>query len=130
MRRVGILGGMGPQATILLMQKILDAVPATDDADAKPSQKKGEKKEKKKQEKEGAGAGAGGEKELAGGVKAKDTKAGTGPAAKKGDTVYMRYTGKLEDGSVFDSNAKGKPVSFFPLPVIREKKSLLSLVAW
>jgi aspartate racemase len=36
MRRVGILGGMGPQATILLMQKILDAVPATDDADHVP----------------------------------------------------------------------------------------------
>lgn len=36
MRRVGILGGMGPQATILLMQKILDAVAATDDADHIP----------------------------------------------------------------------------------------------
>jgi aspartate racemase len=36
MRRVGILGGMGPQATILLMQKVLDAVPATDDADHIP----------------------------------------------------------------------------------------------
>ena len=32
MRRVGILGGMGPQATILLMQKVLDAVDAADDA--------------------------------------------------------------------------------------------------
>lgn len=36
MRRVGILGGMGPQATILLMQKVLDATPATDDADHIP----------------------------------------------------------------------------------------------
>jgi aspartate racemase len=36
MRRVGILGGMGPQATILLMQKVIDAVPATDDADHVP----------------------------------------------------------------------------------------------
>lgn len=36
MRRVGILGGMGPQATILLMQKVLDAVPARDDADHIP----------------------------------------------------------------------------------------------
>ena len=36
MRRVGILGGMGPQATILLMQKVLDAVPALDDADHIP----------------------------------------------------------------------------------------------
>lgn len=36
MRRVGILGGMGPQATILLMQKVLDAVPAADDVDHIP----------------------------------------------------------------------------------------------
>ena len=36
MRRVGILGGMGPQATILLMQKVLAAVPAQDDADHIP----------------------------------------------------------------------------------------------
>lgn len=33
MKPVGILGGMGPEATILLMQKVLDAVPASDDAD-------------------------------------------------------------------------------------------------
>lgn len=36
MRRVGVLGGMGPQATILLMQKVLDVVPAMDDADHIP----------------------------------------------------------------------------------------------
>ena len=36
MRRVGILGGMGPEATILLMQKVLAAVPARDDADHVP----------------------------------------------------------------------------------------------
>lgn len=36
MRPVGILGGMGPQATILLMQKVLDATPARDDADHLP----------------------------------------------------------------------------------------------
>jgi aspartate racemase len=36
MRTVGIIGGMGPQATILLMQKLLDAVPAVDDADHVP----------------------------------------------------------------------------------------------
>ena len=36
MRQVGILGGMGPEATLLLMQKVLDAVPATDDADHVP----------------------------------------------------------------------------------------------
>ncbi|MES2916757.1 MAG: amino acid racemase [Pseudomonadota bacterium] len=36
MRRVGILGGMGPQATILLMQKIVDGVSAADDSDHIP----------------------------------------------------------------------------------------------
>lgn len=36
MRTVGILGGMGPEATILLMQKVLGAVSAKDDADHIP----------------------------------------------------------------------------------------------
>ena len=35
-RRVGILGGMGPEATILIMQKLLSCVQATDDADHIP----------------------------------------------------------------------------------------------
>lgn len=35
-RTVGILGGMGPEATVLLMQKVIAAVPATDDADHVP----------------------------------------------------------------------------------------------
>lgn len=36
MKAVGILGGMGPEATILLMQKVLWAVPAKDDTDHIP----------------------------------------------------------------------------------------------
>ncbi|QFT97344.1 Aspartate racemase [Roseovarius sp. THAF8] len=36
MKPVGILGGMGPEATILLMQKVLSAIPAQDDADHVP----------------------------------------------------------------------------------------------
>ncbi|MFN4129848.1 MAG: aspartate/glutamate racemase family protein [Paracoccaceae bacterium] len=36
MKTVGILGGMGPEATILLMQRLLRAVPARDDADHIP----------------------------------------------------------------------------------------------
>jgi len=36
MRRVGIIGGMGPEATILIMQKVLAGVRATDDADHVP----------------------------------------------------------------------------------------------
>ena len=35
-RRIGILGGMGPEATVLLMQKIISATPARDDADHVP----------------------------------------------------------------------------------------------
>ena len=35
-RRVGILGGMGPEATVLLMQKLLAGVSARDDADHIP----------------------------------------------------------------------------------------------
>jgi len=36
MKPVGILGGMGPEATILLMQKVMAAVPARDDSDHVP----------------------------------------------------------------------------------------------
>lgn len=36
MRRVGILGGMGPQATILIMQKVLTSIQAQGDADHIP----------------------------------------------------------------------------------------------
>lgn len=36
MRRIGILGGMGPEATILLMHKIVSATSAQDDADHIP----------------------------------------------------------------------------------------------
>jgi aspartate racemase len=35
-KTVGIIGGMGPEATVLLMQKLLAAVPARDDADHVP----------------------------------------------------------------------------------------------
>ena len=36
------------------------------------------------------------------GVKIDDKKLGTGPAAKRGNRVGMRYIGKLQDGKVFD----------------------------
>ena len=36
LRRIGILGGMGPQATVALMQRLIDAVPAADDRDHIP----------------------------------------------------------------------------------------------
>lgn len=47
------------------------------------------------------------------GVTLDDRKIGSGPAAKKGDRVSMRYIGKLDKTkAVFDSNKKGKPFSF------------------
>ncbi|KAF3919727.1 hypothetical protein ABW20_dc0107238 [Dactylellina cionopaga] len=46
------------------------------------------------------------------GVKIEDHKVGSGPEAKKGKKVSMRYIGKLTDGKVFDSNKKGKPFTF------------------
>ncbi|KAK4498237.1 hypothetical protein PRZ48_010894 [Zasmidium cellare] len=47
------------------------------------------------------------------GVTIDDKKLGSGPAAKSGDRVGMRYIGKLsKNGKVFDSNKKGKPFSF------------------
>ncbi|MEO3388673.1 amino acid racemase [Mesorhizobium sp. CAU 1741] len=36
LRKIGILGGMGPEATVLFMQKTLAAVPARDDVDHIP----------------------------------------------------------------------------------------------
>ncbi|KAG6886169.1 hypothetical protein C0993_000687 [Termitomyces sp. T159_Od127] len=68
---------------------------------------KGAPKEKEEKEKPKAV-----EKELAGGIKSLDAKVGTGPVAKKGNTVRVRYIGKLTNGKVFDKNVKGKPFSF------------------
>ncbi|KAF8210392.1 hypothetical protein K438DRAFT_1916811 [Mycena galopus ATCC 62051] len=89
----------------------------------KPDSEATDKKEKKKEKKEKKDAGKtdgekqpekkpAAEREVAGGVKIKDTKVGTGPAAKKGNTVSMRYIGKLQSGKIFDSNTKGKPFTF------------------
>ena len=34
------------------------------------------------------------------------------PAAKNGDTVRIHYTGKLEDGTMFDTSAQREPLEF------------------
>ncbi|KAI9850324.1 MAG: peptidylprolyl isomerase fpr4 [Thelocarpon superellum] len=47
------------------------------------------------------------------GVTVDDRKLGTGRAAKKGDTVSMRYIGKLQsNGQRFDANTGGEPFKF------------------
>ena len=53
---------------------------------------------KDKEEKAKAGLGV----KTVNGVKIDDKKLGSGPAAKKGDRVGMRYIGKLTNGQVFD----------------------------
>lgn len=35
-RKIGVIGGMGPEATLLFMQRVLDATPARDDGDHIP----------------------------------------------------------------------------------------------
>jgi len=85
------------------------AIPKEDSMKDTKEEKKEGKKEKKEKKKEGKAAGE--VKELDGGVKIKDLKVGSGPGARKGQSVRMRYIGKLTDGTVFDSNTKGKPVS-------------------
>ncbi|KAF7376243.1 Peptidylprolyl isomerase [Mycena sanguinolenta] len=80
------------------------------DLDDEARRRKKKKKEAEKTDGETKKAAA--EREVAGGVKIKDTKVGTGPAAKKGHTVSMRYIGKLQSGKIFDSNTKGKPFTF------------------
>lgn len=80
-----------------------EAVPAA--TPEKKDEKKKEKKEKAEKEKPKAET-----KTVAGGVKLVDNKTGTGPQAKTGDMVSMRYIGKLENGKIFDQNTKGKPV--------------------
>jgi FKBP-type peptidyl-prolyl cis-trans isomerase len=42
----------------------------------------------------------------------KDVVVGSGRAAKKGDNVRIEYTGRLEDGTVFDSNVGKAPFEF------------------
>jgi len=49
-------------------------------------------------------------KTIAGGIVVQDHSIGTGPMAKKGDTLKLRYVGKLTNGKEFDKNTHGKPV--------------------
>lgn len=120
-----------------------DAVPAPAVADA-DAQKKGEKKDKKAKKggesKEGdvkKEEGKGGDAkqkqadkaslhEFPSGLKVVDHKVGEGPQAKSGMKVSLRYIGKLENGNVFDSNTKGKPVRHLRYFYLRKTHVVLS----
>ncbi|RCK56389.1 hypothetical protein Cantr_04938 [Candida viswanathii] len=76
-----------------------------------------EKKEEKKAEKKAEKKEKNGDKKfptktLLGGVITEDRKVGSGPLAKSGSKVGIRYIGKLKNGSVFDKNTTGKPFTF------------------
>lgn len=62
-------------------------------------------------EKAKAGKGTVGVKNV-GGVTVDDRTIGSGRTVKNGDTVGVRYIGKLQNGKQFDANKKGKPFSF------------------
>ncbi|KAF1736492.1 FK506-binding protein 4 [Beauveria bassiana] len=46
------------------------------------------------------------------GVTVDDRKIGSGRVVKNGDSVGVRYIGKLQNGKQFDANKKGKPFTF------------------
>ena len=51
-------------------------------------------------------------RKLPSGLIMEDVIVGTGPKAKAGKKVSVRYVGKLANGKTFDSNTKGAPFSF------------------
>ena len=60
-----------------------------------------------------SGAGGGNEVTTPSGLKYEDTKVGTGPEAKAGQTAVVHYTGWLTDGKKFDSSKdRGQPFTF------------------
>lgn len=83
-----------------------------------PTKKEQPKKEQPKKEqpkKEQAAPAAAPKKKaqtIAGGVVIEDKTVGSGPVAKKGQKVGVRYIGKLKNGKVFDKNTSGKPFLF------------------
>jgi len=93
--------------------------PAVKEDEKVEAKEEGGKKEKKKNKKEKKKVGdTPGEKPtpvkktVTNGIVVEDAVVGTGPMAKKGNTVRMRYVGKLTNGKEFDKNISGKPFTF------------------
>ncbi|GAB4578565.1 MAG: FKBP-type peptidyl-prolyl cis-trans isomerase [Anaerolineales bacterium] len=62
---------------------------------------------------DGGTAGTGELITTASGLQYEDVIIGNGPVAQAGQTVAVHYTGKLEDGTVFDSSLdRGQPIEF------------------
>jgi FK506-binding nuclear protein len=76
------------------------------------SQKDKKTPEKTPEKTPGKAAAAGPSKKVVQGITIEDKKAGSGPAARNGQKLGMRYIGKLDNGQIFDSNTKGKPFTF------------------
>ncbi|KAF5322899.1 hypothetical protein D9619_001910 [Psilocybe cf. subviscida] len=93
-------------------KKLKDEAGKAVEAPKEEKKEKKEKKDKKADEKKPEEKKTPKKKTLAGGVVVEDAKVGTGPMAKKGNTVRMRYVGKLTNGKEFDKNVKGKPFTF------------------
>lgn len=85
-KKEGKEGKEGKEAKKVQFAKNLEQGPTPSAQDKKPAEKT---------------TGTLGVKEIKG-VKMDDKKLGSGAAAKSGNTVAMRYIGKLEDGKVFD----------------------------
>ncbi|PWN98639.1 FKBP-like protein [Tilletiopsis washingtonensis] len=93
------------------------AEPAQDKKAAAAEKKAAAAADKKKAADEKAKAAAAKEakskkQKLPSGVEIEDKKIGTGPIAKAGQRVGMRYIGRLVSGKQFDANTSGKPFSF------------------
>ena len=63
--------------------------------------------------KKGGKGGTAAKSTAAGGLVIEEVQAGSGPAAQKGKTVAVHYTGTLTDGKKFDSSHdRGQPIEF------------------
>ncbi|KAF8247512.1 hypothetical protein K440DRAFT_601177 [Wilcoxina mikolae CBS 423.85] len=90
--------------------KPIEQGPTNGQKDTKKTPEKDAKTPEKAEKAEKAASPA--TKKVVQGVTIEDKKTGTGPVAKNGAKLGMRYIGKLNNGKVFDSNTKGKPFTF------------------